>query len=85
MRRERLDDGTVVEDLVVEVDGEEYRGTFRICRVDRTKSAFEVVYREYFHQDTSLFAHSAVEQMRLHARFVLKALVAKERESDDTS
>ena len=78
-RREKLDDGTIVEDLVVEVDSKEHRGVFRIKRVDRTKSAFEVDYRGHYHRDTSLFSHSAEDQMRLHARFVLEDMVKKDQ------
>ncbi len=77
-RRERLDDGSTIEDLVVEVDGKEYRGTFTINRIDRFKSTFEVDYGPRHHRDGSLFPHSAEDQMRLHARFVLKRMVEEE-------
>lgn len=75
MKRYQLDDGSVVEDLQVVVDGEEHHGSLTIRRVDRTKSAFDVSFRDLFHEDTSLFHHSSVDQMRLHARFVLERLV----------
>jgi hypothetical protein len=64
-----------VEDLKVVVDGTEYQGSLTIRRVDRTKSAFDVSFRDFYHKDTSLFNHASIDQMRLHARFVLERLV----------
>ena len=75
MARFQLDDGSVVEDLKVVVGGAEYQGSLTIRRVDRTKSAFDVSFRDLYHKDPSLFHHASVEQMRLHARFVLERLV----------
>ena len=48
MKRYQLDDGSVVEYLQVVVDGEEHHGSFTIRRVDRTKSAFDVSFRDLF-------------------------------------
>ena len=77
-RRKKPND--VTEDLFVDVDGKQYRGTLTIRRIDATKSAFDVNYGSYHHQDTSLFSHAAVDQMRLHARSILKGMVEKDRE-----
>lgn len=82
---ERLDDGTMIEDLIVEVDGKEYCGRLRIMRVDRSKSTFEVEYGSRYHHDTSLFPHGADDQMRLHARFVLKRMVEEEIRDEGAS
>jgi hypothetical protein len=84
-RQERLDDGSMIEDLVVEVDGKEYRGRLMIRRVDRYKSAFEVDYGLRHYHDKSLFSHNAVDQMRLHARFVLERIVKEELRGKGTS
>jgi len=78
MRSERLDDGSLIEDLVVEIDGQEYRGTLIIRRVDRKTSTFEVDYGRHYHRDTSLFSPTATDQIRLHARFVLKRIVEED-------
>jgi hypothetical protein len=75
MGRFQLDDGSVMEDLKVVVDGTEYEGSLTIRRVDRTESAFDVSFRGLFHKDTSLFPHASSDQMRLHAGFVLERLV----------
>jgi hypothetical protein len=83
-KHEELHDGTTVEDLVVEVNGKEHHGVLRIKRIDRTKSAFEVNYGAHHHQDTSLFPHSAQEQMRLHARFVLERLVKEDQQGSNS-
>ena len=84
-RRERFDDGSTIEDLVVEIDSKEYRETFTIKRVDRSKSAFEVDYGLRYHHDTSLFSHSAEDHMRLHACFVLKRMVEDELKGEEST
>ena len=74
-RKFRLDDGSMVESITVNVEEEEYTGTMTVRRVDRRKSAFEVEFRDRYHRDTSLFGHGQVSQMRIHARFALEKLV----------
>lgn len=76
--QERLDDGSVIEDLIVEVGGKEYCGRLRIKRIDRFKSAFEVDYGARHHRDNSLFPQGADEQIRVHARSELRRMVEEE-------
>lgn len=81
--RFELDDGSVVEPLSTEVDGREYSGTFRIRKVGAEKVQFQVEYLDHYHEDRSLFKPTAVSQMRIHAKFVLRDLVRKSLESSN--
>ena len=84
-KRYTLDDGSIVEDLEVEVDGKRYRGSLKIVRVDSKTSSFEVRYGLQYHHDSSLFRHGATEQIRLHAGFVLKRMVEAELKGESAS
>jgi|GEM_PF-6680859 hypothetical protein len=84
-RQERLDDGSVIEELKVRVGGKEYYGRLRIRQVDRSIFAFDVWYSSQYHCDKSYFKRIDDEQIRIYASSILKQMVEKELKDESTS
>jgi hypothetical protein len=64
-----------LESITIEYEGREYTGTFDIVKVDKTTFSFNVSFKDYYRDDSSLFKSGSEQQMKNHARSVLKGLV----------
>lgn len=65
------------ESITVNYEGEEYTGYFEIIKVDKTTCSFNVTFKNDFHTDSSLFKHGSENQMKIHAKGVLRDMVKK--------